>query len=1136
MDILFSPYGVGGLPKSAMAEMERRTEDLLKSSSFQGMLELEKKHKMDRLRGPQALLPPSQHPAQLKDGPPPRPERPDSLFPHEQFLMVKATRRTVIPSLSLAIPQAAENERRNRSNEWEAEEDDEYANVGTPTNSEPFQKQVKFLAPEDKDDEEDGMSEQSSICQSPSWEGYGQRKKDKKLEAERRKKEKEQAEKEAKAAKKRNTARLSKAPPPPPPPATTHRASRALALTAADRSMSDPLLVSRHLLQSTQSIHRPEEVGRTASADDIQQSRWHQSVTVVSGSSSSAWCGDTIGDPSATHYLYDNAFAPRQEFYRSMSEGPALPNQQSASTFPLRHESRSPRDAFPPSASRTPRLRHMSPSGTRGNSLLQGAASANHSQESLSTTPTVDGTRRNGYVLHQRAQVTERAMAGLADEQLVANIGQHYPPSSSSSGQTQHVRRPSLTQEAKSVAMKLVGIKTPSSARDGTGQTDYLTFKAIPYASSVDTFASVGSIPASPRSVDGSFRRDDHERPSTSAAQERPQTSQSSASLIDPSIAGSGASGHSKKSRNLKDVTKAALSRSKGPQKAVESSKPSVPVPPYFRLRALVNSRASVYAESKTSPAANENTNTSQNPTTAVSVSEQAKPTEMGSQGGSRASEGSSSSSAYEDGSPLPSPTTTPDTSRPQSAKDIPLAASTPTKDNSESFGLQDDERTLRQSLDSSKSSTPRVGHSGTRGSFEMGNEDRWSRTALPIDLDCDAQSFMTTVSNFDNVEDTEKVSSRSPSSPRAKTEQPEPLKLVSKTNMRTGDAEPAISIPPRSRKRSQSSPNGSPVASSPIKQRQKDQATSQGTTGASEEHVGMAEVRESPKLRASSNYARPFEQAEEVGKEGVPGTYKKKYQPMQTGPRESEVVVELKGQMDAPGSPQRDWTSGSISPASSAVPSAGSTPPHALSSDFQTTSSPYFADLSEPLKYHGISGEMPTPTGPPSPISLPSPLHQVPSKVPAQPRANSAPLPSLASTAPSRASTPSARTAPVSILKQPKSSASDRPPALSALPKHMQLQASLPAVRSPTSLGETMRMAPFAKMFVECCSCKFYHDMPSKLYECMAKPDAVVEDKLLGISGAITTMVKCPWCHHNMSRACCAGYAAVVYLKEKLH
>jgi hypothetical protein len=46
MDILFSPYGVGGLPKSAMAEVQQRTEELLTSSSFQRMLELEKKYKV----------------------------------------------------------------------------------------------------------------------------------------------------------------------------------------------------------------------------------------------------------------------------------------------------------------------------------------------------------------------------------------------------------------------------------------------------------------------------------------------------------------------------------------------------------------------------------------------------------------------------------------------------------------------------------------------------------------------------------------------------------------------------------------------------------------------------------------------------------------------------------------------------------------------------------------------------------------------------------------------------------------------------------------------------------------------------------------------------------------------------------
>lgn len=83
----------------------------------------------------------------------------------------------------------------------------------------------------------------------------------------------------------------------------------------------------------------------------------------------------------------------------------------------------------------------------------------------------------------------------------------------------------------------------------------------------------------------------------------------------------------------------------------------------------------------------------------------------------------------------------------------------------------------------------------------------------------------------------------------------------------------------------------------------------------------------------------------------------------------------------------------------------------------------------------------------------------------------------------------------------------------------------------SPERKGE-----PIAKVLVECCSCHFYLDMPSRVYECMAKPDSIVEDRSLGVSAAITTTVKCPWCGHGMSTKCCSGYAAVIYLKEKLH
>ncbi|KLU88156.1 hypothetical protein MAPG_07143, partial [Magnaporthiopsis poae ATCC 64411] len=74
------------------------------------------------------------------------------------------------------------------------------------------------------------------------------------------------------------------------------------------------------------------------------------------------------------------------------------------------------------------------------------------------------------------------------------------------------------------------------------------------------------------------------------------------------------------------------------------------------------------------------------------------------------------------------------------------------------------------------------------------------------------------------------------------------------------------------------------------------------------------------------------------------------------------------------------------------------------------------------------------------------------------------------------------------------------------------------------------------AKMLVVCCGCDFFQDMPSCVYECMANPDAVVEDRAIGISGAITTSVKCCWCGHNMSTSCCSGFTAIVHLTQKLH
>jgi hypothetical protein len=75
------------------------------------------------------------------------------------------------------------------------------------------------------------------------------------------------------------------------------------------------------------------------------------------------------------------------------------------------------------------------------------------------------------------------------------------------------------------------------------------------------------------------------------------------------------------------------------------------------------------------------------------------------------------------------------------------------------------------------------------------------------------------------------------------------------------------------------------------------------------------------------------------------------------------------------------------------------------------------------------------------------------------------------------------------------------------------------------------------AKVFVECCECKYYHDMPSKLYEAMANPEGVLAiGKNAEFAGSLSMTIKCPWCKHDMSTKCCAGLAAMVYIKERLH
>lgn len=51
----------------------------------------------------------------------------------------------------------------------------------------------------------------------------------------------------------------------------------------------------------------------------------------------------------------------------------------------------------------------------------------------------------------------------------------------------------------------------------------------------------------------------------------------------------------------------------------------------------------------------------------------------------------------------------------------------------------------------------------------------------------------------------------------------------------------------------------------------------------------------------------------------------------------------------------------------------------------------------------------------------------------------------------------------------------------------------------------------PIAKLFVICCRCKYWHDLPSVMYRGMVE------------NGGAT---RCPYCLHGMETSCCSGYA----------
>ena len=116
------------------------------------------------------------------------------------------------------------------------------------------------------------------------------------------------------------------------------------------------------------------------------------------------------------------------------------------------------------------------------------------------------------------------------------------------------------------------------------------------------------------------------------------------------------------------------------------------------------------------------------------------------------------------------------------------------------------------------------------------------------------------------------------------------------------------------------------------------------------------------------------------------------------------------------------------------------------------------------------------------------------------------------------------------------------RPPSQFPLPSGSRHNRSATDVGTISTFGkgalaEGLDAKPVAKLFVICCKCKFWHDLPSKLYEAMALPKELHKAEEGKLTGArLETAVRCPWCEHAMTTFCCQGWTTVVYLHERHH
>jgi hypothetical protein len=1132
----------------------------------------------------------------------------ESLAQKQSDQMLRSPRRTGPPvDLSISIPQAEVDKKRTSdiaehpngisSNHLEDRDDDDHGDDEDDDDSTPRERTVTFLAMDDDDeddeDEEDRKSEQSSICQSPSWEGYGEKKKKKKAEAERKRKEKELAERQERLLReerKKTANRLAKASRPPTSP-DPGRTGSSFSLLRPESSRSNSHLKSKQGKSSTESFVPPwvgiaiGAGGYVPGMPNVPGPKIQKSVSTptspklnADAAFATAAAKSSLDAVQGLPYEKTKPANTMEEAVRKLTESQhslkTLPgkdaNSQSVrATFHKAHSllgdsrglgimsrSKSPKPAaeaapngaangvsYPPPASRTRALRHTAAnSHMRSNSATAATAvkmeeaskffKAQHmkstqgsrlysgmslSDESLRDQAMEERGRKRSdsasYVDRARAQSAERSISRYMDEVAVSSL----PQEGNDRPKTSHRRVQANGDASKEAAHRDIDA-TPVPARPVTrgkeGEGDYFNFVTKPYAPpSLELTSPTTGIFSTIKSKLQRGSSTGSSAPSTTS------NTVKSAAAPAPSVASN------------------ADSTGRADHQSTASFHPAQPQADFSRLPKA----ARVLGEINPMTMQSGNTNNQ----------------------GSRPSEGSSTSSYHDDSSNPPSPASTPDTSRPQSAKGLSaaideirtqqsgvllpthemLAAAQPqyhaittnakaesNRSSSSSSRTQQATESRSEARPSSKgrlldtdghrSKEPRNlddlvpqrskgrllddlerPHSRGRllevdgrhtgrdeqtdkdearsGDVPSLGEDSWSRTAMPIDLETDQQAFVT---NMDGLGSNSSFVTA-------------PLE-TGPSKRPSAEAIPKERSRPSSRSSHRSDENRDSHRPSSRNSHRKEKTNSHTKQ--------MSVVNEEPKLVESPilTDAPPLIQPAPV-------------RPIDAG--DVSFLPPLKHEsLPPPKSKARTTTTNSTSSTSSTSSAPAAVEQHRTYAKAPFVPSEPSSGRSTPAS--GAAHHDPRRTAPhgPSPLS-----------------ANSSPRLKSHHNAgpPLTASRPGFK----SGTSSPQVHAS-RPAILPPRPEAKALSTSnTPLFRVPAQEPEAGNK-PVAKMLVECCSCHFFHDMPSRVYECMASPDAVVTDRALGVSGAITTMVKCPWCQHNMSTQCCSGYAALVYLKEKLH